>query len=73
MVFLDWTLCAELCKQNVDRSVMSIRDCILELIQKSSGFPLGQTFGQMQRFATEEAWALELETGGSEVQGCPQL
>ena len=35
LFFLDWTLCGELWKQSVDRSVLSIRACVLELILKS--------------------------------------
>lgn len=34
---------------------------------------MGQTPGQMQRYTTEETWALEMEIGGSEVKGCRQL
>lgn len=34
-VVLDWTLCGELWKHRVDRSVLSTRACVLELIQKS--------------------------------------
>lgn len=56
-----------------DRSVLSVRAFILKLIQKSWALPLGQTPGQMQRYTTEETWALEMEIGGSEVKGCREL